>query len=118
VEVNHAKNIQVDMINNITKMRRTNQKVREYYKTKGINKIFIKEHSRWNKDIFGVFDGFFIHPHYGVFFIQIKTNQFGPINKIERFVTENKVNAEIIMFKDREKKPYLKTFIYNQPSAG
>ena len=72
--------------------------------------VFIKEHSRHQKDIFGLFDGIIISPTDGVVFIQIKTNSFGNIEKTRSFCEKYEINAEIIVFKNGEKLPHLRSF--------
>lgn len=92
-------------------MRRTNQKVRAYLEKRGVQKIFIKEHSRFSKDIWGLFDGFYIDTERGIVLMQIKTNRFSGMKSIEDFAKLHRVPCEIIMFKDRDTKAYVKEFL-------
>lgn len=72
--------------------------------------VFIKEHSRYSKDIWGLFDGLVLSLHEGLIFIQIKTNRFGKVTDIGKFCERYGVNADIIMFKDRDNEPYFRSF--------
>jgi len=69
-------------------MRRTNEKVRKYYESLGYM-IYIKPHTRWDKDIFHLFDALAIKDK-EVIFIQIKTNKFSGTKKIENFAKKYK----------------------------
>lgn len=97
-------------MNKIRKMQRTNQKVRVYLEKMGATKVWIKQHTRFEKDIWGLFDGFYIDPERKIVLMQIKTNKFGSVKRIEKFAKLHGVPCEIIMFKDRDKKAYVKLY--------
>jgi len=96
-------------MNKITKMRRTNQKATRFYRKHGYM-VFIKPHTRWNKDIFNLFDGIIIGNGTAKL-VQIKSNQFARTKEIEDFAKKYNVPCEIIVFKDGEKEPRIKSYL-------
>jgi hypothetical protein len=96
-------------MNTIQKMRRTNRKARKFYESLGCI-VFIKGHFRHEKDIFGLFDAIVISPIDKVLFVQIKSNHFGNIKRIQDFCETFNVNADVICFRDRVKQPYFRSF--------
>ena len=72
------------------KMRRINSKFRKFFEEDGWL-VYINHHTRWNKDIFGLFDGFMVkenksklikHP---VVFFQLKANKFPVFKDYKEF---------------------------------
>ena len=100
------------MVDNYAKMRRTNAKARKYYEKLG-HKVFIKQHTRFDKDIWGLADGCFLTKKGRVVFIQIKSNRFSGEKEIRKFCNDWNCCFEIIMFKDRDDTPYIRSVVPN-----
>lgn len=88
------------MINNIRKMRRTQQKVRAYLEKKGCL-VHIIHHSRFSKDLFGLFDGFYIKDGIVTFF-QVKTNTKPNLKPYQDFSEKYRVPINVFVVKDRK----------------
>lgn len=87
-------------MNTYAKMRRGNAKVKEYLKKKGIEYIHIQPHSRYFKDIFGVGDILYIEK--GKLKIgQIKTNSWGDLRAVKKFVKDTGIPITVFMVRDR-----------------
>lgn len=88
------------MINKIRKMRRTQQKVRKYLEKKGYL-VHIIHHSRFSKDLFGLFDGFYIKDG-SITFFQVKTNTKPNLKPYQDFLKKYKVPIKVFVVKDRK----------------
>ena len=88
------------MVNNIRKMRRTQKKVRAHLEKKGCL-VHIIHHSRFSKDLFGLFDGFYIKDGIITFF-QVKTNQKPNLKPYQEFSEKHNVCTKVFVVKDRK----------------
>ena len=88
------------MVNNIRKMRRTQQKVRAHLEKKGCL-VHIIHHSRFSKDLFGLFDGFYIKDGIVTLF-QVKTNIKPNLKPFQEFSEKYKVPINVFVVKDRK----------------
>lgn len=90
-------------MNTITKMRRANQKVRKYFESCGFL-VHIIHHSRFSKDIFGLFDGFYIDPEGETVYFQIKSNKMPTLKPYKDFKEKYNVKRiQLINVRDRQK---------------
>lgn len=96
------------MINNISKMHRTNKKGLEWLKGHGYM-VEVIAHTRFSKDLFGIADAIAIKDG-EVYFVQMKTNAFGSDKKYDEFFHKYHVNILVMMFKDRVKEPYMRSW--------
>jgi len=96
------------MINKRWKMSTTNKKARKWLTREGFL-IYTVPHSRFSKDAFGIADMIAIKDG-EIFLVQIRTNAWGNMEIFEDFFQKNRVNMLVILFKDREKEPYLRSW--------
>jgi len=89
------------MVNNYSKMRRNQKRVRDYLEKKGWL-VFLIQHSRFQKDIFNLFDGFAVKKGV-VMFIQIKSNKKPNIKPFRKFNKKYNIPYKIYVVKDRIK---------------
>lgn len=90
------------MTNTISKGLRAQRKVKEYLlKDKDIKLIYFIHHSRWSKDIFGLFDGFYIKEG-EVCFFQVKSNRKPLLEPYKEFYEKYKIPCKVFVVKDRK----------------
>jgi hypothetical protein len=87
------------MVNNRSKMLRSQEKVKRMLEQDGYL-VHIIHHTRWYKDIFGHFDGFAIKDG-KVYFLQIKSNSWSDFEDFREFCDENKLNGLFFNVEDR-----------------
>jgi len=63
--------------------------------------IYTIHHSRWSKDIFGLFDGFVIKDGILIFF-QVKTNKKPRLDKYTRWVSKYGIPVILATYIDRK----------------
>lgn len=72
------------MIDNYAKMRRVQAKAKEYLEGKGW-KVWMIHHTRFQKDIFSLFDGLAIDKKLGVALIQIRSGSLPSMKPYKLF---------------------------------
>ena len=87
-------------MNKYSKMRRAHFKVRKYFEKQG-GLVFIIQHTRFQHDIFNLWDGFIILNGI-VSFVQIKSNRFPTIKPYKDFCEKYDVNGLLINVPDRK----------------
>ncbi len=89
-------------INTRSKGLRSQRRVKEWllneYK---VELVYIISHSRWQKDLFNLWDGFFIKDS-EVVFIQIKTNHKPNLDIYRKWYKKYRINYLIIVVYDRK----------------
>lgn len=88
------------MVNTIKKGLRSQRKVRVFLESKGYL-VYMIHHSRWSKDIFGLFDGFAVKDG-KVMFFQVKSNKMPSIEPFIDFYKRFQIDCEIFIVKDRK----------------
>jgi hypothetical protein len=73
------------------KMLRSQKKVKGFLENQGFM-VYLIHHTRWSKDIFGVFDGFAIKDG-KVYFFQVKSNSWGNFDEFKEFCEKNKLRG-------------------------
>lgn len=82
-------------------MRRSQKRVRDHLEKNGWL-VFIIQHSRFQKDIFNLFDGFAVKKDV-VMFIQIKSNNKPSMKPFKEFYNKYNIPYKIYIVKDRVK---------------
>ena len=80
---------------------RSQRKVRDYLLAKGWDKVYVIHHSRWSKDIWGLFDGFAIKKDVVMFF-QVKTNKKPSMKPFREFYDKYNIPVKVFVVKDRK----------------
>ncbi len=89
------------MINKIEKMRSAQRKVEKFLYENGYELVWFIHHTRWSKDIFGLFDGFAIKEGVVVFF-QVKSNEKPNMKPFREFFETYKIPVKVFVVKDRK----------------
>jgi len=88
------------MVQKMVKMRRSQQKVRKFLEQEG-HLVYFKPHTRWDKDIWNLFDGISIKD--GVtYYLQVSSNQFHQMKPYEEFNKKYKVPILLFNVVDRK----------------
>jgi hypothetical protein len=91
---------------NKAKMGRTTRKGLAWLKRERFT-VDIIPHTRWHQDLFHIADAVAIRDS-DMWLVQFRTNALGDMKIFDDFFSKHKVNIIVIMFKDREKEPYLR----------
>ena len=97
-------------INTMSKMSRSNAKAKAFMESVGFFLWYLKPHTRWDKDIYHLFDGFCFAPNGTLTFVQIKSNKVEHLMATATFTLDKKVNAVILVVKDRD--PIIDTYAF------
>jgi len=87
-------------MNKRSKGLRAQRLVRKYLEDRGYL-VYIIPHTRFSKDIFGLFDGFFIKDGV-VGFFQVKSNTKPSMKPYRDFYLKYKVPSKVFVVKDRK----------------
>lgn len=88
-------------MNSIKKGLRAQRKVREYLYEHGAELVYIIHHTRFSKDIFGLFDGFYIKEGMICFF-QVKSNRKPTMKPYREFTQKYRLPTQVFVVKDRK----------------
>jgi len=88
------------MIRKMNKMRRSQRKVQKQLENAGFL-VYFKPHTRWDKDIWNLFDGIAIKD--GItYYLQVSSNQFHKMKPYEEFNAKYKVPILLFNVIDRK----------------
>lgn len=79
---------------------RSNARAKKWLLDRGYTHIYLKPHMRYDKDIYGLFDGFCFSPEGDFTFLQIKSNAYPPSKPIIEFLEQKNICALAINVKD------------------
>ena len=86
------------MVNTMDKMRRTQANLKKFL-LKEYDMVYNIHHTRWSKDIFGLFDGFAVRPD-EILFVQYKSNAVPNLNPYREFYFKYRLPWAVLVWVD------------------